>query len=301
MTKKIFISTLALGAVATPLFSSLVIPGITISQLSGNDESTSFTSTTEESTVGFHGSSTAKILLAEADDSSSDTDSPTDETETPKKDCGEGKFLNPKTNRCKNLQTIEETSTGKTITTYDPETGEATVTKVCNEGYELNEETNRCNKKKSETTSESSSSSSTQSSSSSSSSSSSKTTEKTCPEGKFLNPETNRCKNLQTVSESTTGKTITTYDPETGESTTEKICNEGYELNPDSNRCNKIKENKGEDFALEVPELGAEEQPNFIAIGSVIAITLIGLGFVVFQFRKEIFKFFKGLKFRRKP
>ena len=37
--------------------------------------------------------------------------------------------------------------------------------------------------------------------------------EKTCPEGKFLNPATNRCKNLQTISESSTGKTITTYDP----------------------------------------------------------------------------------------
>ena len=201
----------------------------------------------------------------------------TDETKTEEKTCPEGKFLNPKTNRCKNLQDISETSTGKTITTYNPETGEATVVKVCNEGYILNAETNRCNKEKSESSTKTSS------------------LTKTCPEGKFLNPETNRCKNLQTVTESTTGKTITTYDPKTGKSKTEKICNEGYVLDKDSNRCKKQKENKGEDYKLDVPELGEESKDTFTAISSVIVILAIGTGFVIFQYRHEIAKFFKSL------
>ncbi len=232
-----------------------------------------------------------KSLKALANTQTGETE--TTEEETPKKDCGEGKFLNPKTNRCKNLQTVTETSTGKTITTYNPETGEGTTIKICNEGYELNEETNRCNKIKEEK------STVKNDSSKSSSNNTSKTTTKTCPEGKFLNPKTNRCKNLQTISESTTGKTITTYDPKTGEATTEKICNDGYELDTDSNRCKKKKENKGEDYALKVPDLGGK--PNFIAIGSIIAIVVIGIGFIIFEFRHEITKFFKGLKLHRKP
>lgn len=226
-------------------------------------------------------------------DSSSESSSEKSETTETKKDCGEGKFLNPKTNRCKNLQTVSETSTGKTITTYDPETGEATVEKICNEGYYLNTETNRCNKEKTDSSSSSSSSTKT--------SSTVKNTEtKTCPEGKVLNPATNRCKNRQTVKETTTGKTVTTFNPETGEETTEKICNEGYTLNEETNRCVKKKENKGEDYKLEVPELGSEEKKDFVAIGSVLAIVAIGVVLVIFQFRKEILTFFKRIVHRKK-
>ena len=224
--------------------------------------------------------------------SGSDSPSP-DSDDSSTKTCPEGKFLNPQTNRCKNLQVITENSTGKTITTYDPETGEGTTIKICNDGYYLNEETNRCNKVKEENTSSSTSPSSSSSKSDSSSST------KTCPEGKFLNPQTNRCKNLQTVSESSTGKTVTTYDPATGESTTEKICNEGYELNPDTNRCNKKKENTSADYKLDVPDLGSEKQTNFVAIGTIILVILIGVGFAIFQFRKEITKFISKL-FKRK-
>ncbi len=146
------------------------------------------------------------------------------------KTCPEGKFLNPKTNRCKNIQEVSETSTGKTITTYDPNTGEATTTKVCNEGYYLNTETNRCNKVKDDAKTSSI---------------------KTCPEGQVLNPETNRCK--------------------------------------------KIKENGGADYKLDVPELGDSGENTFAAVGSILAILAVGTGFVVFQFRHEIAKFFKSL------
>ena len=288
------ILTIALGI--TPLSSSLVT---TITQPPESGGEAIKTGMEEElSDVGLSESSseTRSLKVLSNIQTNSETNEETESTETPKKDCGEGKFLNPKTNRCKNLQEVKETSTGKTVTTYDPETGEGTTVKICNEGYELNESTNRCNKIKTETTTDSNS---TAKDSSSSNSSKSSTETKTCPEGKFLNPKTNRCKNLQTISESTTGKTITTYDPKTGEAATEKICNEGYELDADSNRCKKVKKNNGEDYALSVPELGGE--PNFVAIGSVIAIATIGIGFVIFEFRHEIAKFLKRLKLRRKP
>lgn len=289
------ILTIALGI--TPLSSSLVT---TITQPPESGGEAIKTGMEEElSDVGLSESSseTRSLKVLSNIQTNSETNEETESTETPKKDCGEGKFLNPKTNRCKNLQEVKETSTGKTVTTYDPETGEGTTVKICNEGYELNESTNRCSKIKTETTTTDSGSTAKDSSSSNSSKSSTET--KTCPEGKFLNPKTNRCKNLQTISESTTGKTITTYDPKTGEAATEKICNEGYELDADSNRCKKVKKNNGEDYALSVPELGGE--PNFVAIGSVIAIATIGIGFVIFEFRHEIAKFLKRLKLRRKP
>ena len=171
------------------------------------------------------------IVKMDNTDASEKTNSESAETNpsADTKTCPEGKFLNPKTNRCKNIQEVNETSTGKTITTYDPKTGEATTTKVCNEGYYLNTETNHCNKIK-----DNAKTSST----------------KTCPEGQMLNPETNRCK--------------------------------------------KIKENNGAEHEIEVPNLGSGEN-TFVAVGSIIAILAIGVGFVAFQFRHEIAKFFKSL------
>ena len=235
--------------------------GLTINQAASGD-------------VGFSPAALASTIIDDPDD---------------EKTCPEGKFLNPKTNRCKELQTVVEGTTGKTITTYDPETGEGTTIKVCNDGYVLNAETNRCNKIKDE-------------SSGGSSSTDTSSTVKTCPEGKFLNPKTNRCKNLQTVAEGTTGKTVTTFDPETGESTTEKICYDGYELNPETNRCVKNKtENTGAEYELDVPSLGAETKDNFIAIASVIMLITLGLGILVFQFRKEILKLLRRLLPRKKP
>lgn len=170
-----------------------------------------------------------------------DSTSNSEEKVVIEKTCPEGKFLNPKTNRCKNLQEITENSTGKTITTYDPETGEGTTVKICNDGYFLNTETNRCNKVKED--------------SGTATSSIMKNAEKTCPEGKELNPETNRCRN--------------------------------------------IKKNDGAEYEIMVPELG--DAKKFVAMGSVIAVILVGVVFIVFQFRKEILKFLKRLTPRKKP
>lgn len=279
--------------------------------------------------------------------------------------CPAGKFLNPKTNRCKKLQEVHETSTGKTITTYDPKTGEAKIEKICHTSYTLSQDTNRCVKIKAEDSSNSSNASvssdnisnssngsipSSQASSSVSGSSSTSfnsstasgpnpssqdasnnpdspgtdknktsqdlktktgrksrkksssghtasvkdpksTTLKTCPAGKVINPSTNRCKNLETISESTTGKTISTFDPATGQTTSRKICHPGYELSPESNRCKKVKQNKGASDKMEVPKLGDKAKDHFVATGSIVGVASVGTGFAILQFRREILHF----------
>ena len=287
--------------------------------------------------------------------------------------CPADKFLNPKTNRCKKRQEVHETSTSKTITTYDPATGEATVEKVCKTGFHLNMATKRCLKEKTEKTSKKSNqnhdhktpnlqdvrniNSDTKSGSSdqktkgtnneaektkgekickvgyvlnpntnrcnkekpekkekvcktgyilnpatnrckkeqTSQKSAKNSSDKTCPEGKALNPKTNRCKNLETITESTTGKTITTFDPKTGQTTTKKICHEGYELSVETNRCKKVKQNKGASNTVEVPKLGDKPKENFIATGSIIGVASIGTGVAVLGFRHEIISFLIGL------
>ena len=238
----IFSIILSFMAGLGPTTPSLITPNL-LENKGGNDESTLETNREDEE-PGLDFARPSVFDVANINDDE-DTTITTGETETvieadtedvTEKTCPEGKFLNPKTNRCKNLQDISETSTGKTITTYDPETGEGTTVKICNEGYYLNAETNRCNKAKDENSTSS--------------------VIKTCPEGKVLNPETNRCK--------------------------------------------KAKENDGEDYKLDVPELGAETNNKFAAISSIVIVVSIGLGFIAFQFRHEIVKLLRRLKSRLK-
>lgn len=96
-----------------------------------------------------------------------------------------------------------------------------------------------------------------------------------CPEGKYRNPATGRCKNIE--SDSTTAE-----------------CKEGYERNPETNRCRKIKSNDGADYPV-VPITGVTEQATFIALWAIGGIAAIGLGYVAFQFRKEILYFFRKM------
>jgi len=92
----------------------------------------------------------------------------------PEKQCPEGKVLNPLTNRCNKIKTINKLP-NKTLS--KPE-------KQCPEGKVLNPLTNRCNKIKTinklpnKTLSK---------------------PEKQCPEGKVLNPLTNRCNKIKTI------------------------------------------------------------------------------------------------------
>lgn len=94
-----------------------------------------------------------------------------------------------------------------------------------------------------------------------------------CPEGKYRNPATGRCKNISSDSGSTE-------------------CKEGYERNPETGRCRKIKSNDGAEYPV-VPVTGIVEQSTFIALWAIGVVALLGAGYVVFQFRREIKYFFR--------
>lgn len=129
----------------------------------------------------------------------------------------------------------------------------------CEEGKIINEATGNCVK----VTSLKSSVSSTLKSAT--------TTVAPCPAGKYRNPLTGRCKNI----ESTTA--------------TLKECAEGYERNPETNRCRKIaKTNDGAEFALE--PVTRSDETVFIGIGIVALIIILGLIYVILQFRQEILR-----------
>ena len=120
---------------------------------------------------------------------------------------------------------------------------------------------------------------------------------KTCPAGKIINELTGNCVNASTLSTLLKDCGEGKYrNPETGrcksynDSGETNACKEGYERNPETGRCRKIKDNNGADYPL-VPITGVEEHSSFIAIWAIVGIGVIGLGYVVFQFRKEIVYF----------
>ena len=120
--------------------------------------------------------------------------------------------------------------------------------------------------------------------------------EVTCPEGKYLNLLTGRCKSIPVV-KTTTCKDGYYLNSETGrckkiqEETTSE-CPDGYERNPETNRCRKIRPEIDDTYA--VAEIKEEEYSNpkiFIATGVIIGLVILGLAYVIFQYRKEIKQF----------
>ena len=117
-----------------------------------------------------------------------------------------------------------------------------------------------------------------------------------CPEGKYLNLLTGRCKNIP-VEKVTTCKDGYYLNPETGrcnkiKETTVSECPEGYERNPETNRCRKIRQEIDDTYV--VADIKPEEYINpkiFIATGVIIGLALLGLVYVIFQYRKEIKQF----------
>ena len=67
-------------------------------------------------------------------------------------------------------------------------------------------------------------------------------------------------------------------------------------MNPETGRCRKIVENKGADYSLKPEEY--EEKSSFVAIYAVLGVLGIGLGYLIYEFRREIAKLF-GKVFRR--
>lgn len=102
------------------------------------------------------------------------------------------------------------------------------------------------------------------------------TTLKPCPAGKYRNPLTGRCKSIASATKSL------------------KPCPDGYERNPDTNRCRKIKQNTGANHPLSATESQAVAS-SFVALGAVLVLIVLALGYIVFQFRYEIAKFFRRL------
>ena len=167
------------------------------------------------------------------------------------------------------------TESEKWLQTYQPTPGAENVYQefqTCDDGKVINPETGNCVKEVAEE-------------------------EITCPEGKYLNPLTGRCKNIP-ITKTTTCKEGYYLNPETGRckknpaAATVKECAEGYELNPDTNRCRKIRENTGMEYPVEETEEGSYDNPKiFIATGAVILLVVIGVIYVVYQYRKEIKQF----------
>ena len=94
--------------------------------------------------------------------------------------------------------------------------------------------------------------------------------EKVCAEGQYLNPLTGRCKKIEVA------KT--------------KTCKEGYVLNEETGRCKKIKENTGADYSLAKEVY--EEKSSFVALYTIIGVVVAGVGYVIYEFRREIWKLF---------
>ena len=91
---------------------------------------------------------------------------------------------------------------------------------------------------------------------------------KTCPAGQYLNPLTGRCRTIKLTSE--------------------KTCKEGYALNEETGRCKKIKENTGADYSL-VTEV-YEENVSFTGLYLVLGVVVVGIIYIIYEFRREILK-----------
>jgi hypothetical protein len=106
-----------------------------------------------------------------------------DAMENPKKECPEGKILNPKTKRCiKDRTKTKDEKDDKVTKTKDEKDDKVKkqVKKECPEGKILNPKTNRCIKDQTKTKDKKDDKVKKQ-------------VKKECPEGKILNPKTNRC------------------------------------------------------------------------------------------------------------
>lgn len=102
------------------------------------------------------------------------------------------------------------------------------------------------------------------------------TTLKPCPAGKYRNPLTGRCKSIASSTKSL------------------KPCPDGYERNPETNRCRKIKQNTGANYPLSTTESQATAS-SFVALGAILIIIALALGYIGFQFRYEIIKFLRKI------
>lgn len=118
---------------------------------------------------------------------------------------------------------------------------------------------------------------------------------RTCPPGRTLNYDTGNCVKVAALKIQKSCPTGQSRDPISGRcrktksAAIVKTCKPGYERNSASGRCHKIRQNTGAKYALE-PELKVDRHI-FAAVFAVAALVLLAVGYIVFQFRQEIFKF----------
>lgn len=117
---------------------------------------------------------------------------------------------------------------------------------------------------------------------------------RTCEEGKVINEATGNCVKVTTVAEKICGEgqylNLLTGRCKKIEVASVKVCKEGYILNPETNRCRKIQENTGANYSL-TPET-YEENSSFVALYAILGVVGVGLVYVIYEFRKEIWKLF---------
>lgn len=190
--------------------------------------------------------------------------------------CPEGYFLNEETGRCKK-EVVEIEKICKDGYYLNEATGRCKkaiveVEKICKEGYYLNEATGRCKKEVVET-------------------------ERVCKDGYYLNESTGRCRKVVTETVKTCDEgyylNILTGRCNKIKEETEKICKEGYYLNEETGRCRKIRENDGAEYAIETKTY--DEKSTFVALYAVLGVVVVALGYVIYQFRKEIGRFVKRI------
>jgi hypothetical protein len=176
-------------------------------------------------------------------------------------DCSEGYARNYETGRCNKITTVS-----------------ASAAKICATDQFLNPLTNRC--KKIEVVNE-----------------------KVCADGQFLNPETNRCKKIEVATVKTCAENqflnpLTNRCKKVEVVTTAAPCAEGYERNPDTNRCRKIRENLGAGYAVD--DSGESDGGSWAAIICLTVVGVVGLGYLAFSFRTEIWRFCDKMKLEAK-
>ena len=120
---------------------------------------------------------------------------------------------------------------------------------------------------------------------------------RTCEAGKVINKETGNCVKIASVKEKVckSGYILNIFTGRCNKikttTTAEKTCKEGYYLNPETNRCKKIKENTGANYSLEPKNY--EESSSFIALYAILGVLLIGIGYLIYEFRHEIVKLWR--------
>ena len=121
---------------------------------------------------------------------------------------------------------------------------------------------------------------------------------RTCEEGKVINEATGNCVKVTSIAEKICGEgqylNILTGRCKKISTTSETKCKDGYYLNEETGRCRKIQENTGADFAL-VPETYAEKS-SFVALYLVLGAVGVGVVYIGYEFRHEIGRIFRRMK-----